>query len=104
MARSRMWYLDGTFKSRPLLFAQLYCVHYDYQDHVIPGVFVLMSDKTQRSYTDVFMHIRNEMPERHRTGPGSFSTDFEIAAANGFKEIFSSSNEAFCFFHFAQSM
>ena len=38
MSRSRMWYMDGTFKSRPLLFAQLYVVHYEYQEHVIPGI------------------------------------------------------------------
>ena len=104
MSRSRMWYLDGTFKSRPLLFAQLYCVHYDYQDHVIPGVFVLMSDKTQRSYADVFMQLRNELPDGHQGGPQFFSTDFELAAANAFKETFGNAGEAFCFFHFAQSL
>ena len=38
MSKSRMWYMDGTFKSRPLLFAQLYVLHYEYHGHVIPGV------------------------------------------------------------------
>ena len=54
MSRSDMWFLDGTFKSRPLLFAQLYVIHYRCDDHVIPGLFVLMENKREQLYTSVF--------------------------------------------------
>ena len=104
MSRSRIWYLDGTFKCRPLLFAQLYVIHYEYQDHVIPGIFVLMENKTQRSYNDVFGAIRDRMPEDLRTGPSHFSMDFELGAANAFKEVFENTEEAFCFFHLTQTL
>ena len=63
-----------------------------------------MSDKTQRSYADVFMQLRNELPEGLQDGPRSFSIDFELAAANAFKETFGNAGEAFCFFHFSQSL
>ena len=104
MARSQMWYLDGTFKCRPLLFSQLYVIHYTYQDHVLPGVFVLMDSKSERAYLDVFTTLQLQMPIDHQHGPEHFSIDFELAAFNAFKSVFPNATEAFCFFHFAQSM
>ena len=96
-----MWYIDGTFKSRPLLFAQLYIIHYDYQGHVVPGVFILMENRRQQTYSEVFEVIRNCLPEGFRGGPGHFSVDFELGAVNAFKELFPESEEVYCFFHFA---
>ena len=104
MSRSRIWFMDGTFKSRPLLFAQLFVIHYDYQDHVIPGVYILMESKSERAYHDVFTVLQQQLPPDHRHGPQHFSVDFELASANAFKEVFIGATEEFCFFHFAQSM
>ena len=99
-----MWYVDGTFKYRPLLFAQLYVVHYEYHDHVLPGVVVLMESKSEEAYHAVFTAMSLLMPEEHRHGPDHFSIDFELAASNAFKRVFVAATEQFCFFHFAQSM
>ena len=99
-----MWYLDGTFKSRPLLFAQLYVIHYSYMDNVVPGVYVLMADKRQESYNAVFSTLRDALPDEQRAGPVYYSVDFELAAANALKEVFPRAKEAFCFFHFSQSL
>ena len=96
--------MDGTFKSRPLLFNQLYVIHYQYQDHVLPGVFILMESKSERAYIDVFTTLQQNLPVGHRQGPEHFSVDFELASANAFKEVFTGTTEEFCFFHFAQSM
>ena len=97
-------YGSWTVKSRPLLFAQLYVIHYEYQDHVIPGVYILMDSKSERAYHDVFTVLQQQLPAQHRHGPQHFSVDFELASANAFKEVFIGADEEFCFFHFAQSM
>ena len=104
MSRSRIWYIDETFKSRPLLFAQLYVLHYQYQGHVIPGMFVLMERKTEQPYLDVFRTVQQQMPDDHRQGPDDFSVDFELGSANAFKNVFADATEDFCFFNFCQSM
>ena len=104
MSRSRMWYMDGTFKSRPLLFAQLYVIHYRYQEHVIPGMFVLMERKTELAYLEVFRTVQQQLPDDHRQGSEHFSVDFELGSANAFKNVFDDASEDFCFFHFCQSM
>ena len=96
--------MDGTFKSRPLLFAQLYVIHYQNDDHVIPGVFILMENKREILYNSVFIALRDRMPANLQGGPEHFSVDFELAPTNAFKAVFTNSTEAFCFFHFAQSL
>jgi hypothetical protein len=45
LARSQHWYADGTFKTVPPLFAQLYTIHGLIQSNIVPAVFVLMSEK-----------------------------------------------------------
>ena len=104
MARSNMWYLDRTFKSRPLLFSQLYVIHYEYQRHVVPGVFVLMENRQEQTYADVLTVVQNELPVNMRQGPGNFAVNFELGGSNAFKQIFPESNEAYCFFHLSQSL
>ena len=90
--------------NRDHCFAQLYVIHYEYQDHVIPGMFVLMERKTEQVYLDVFRAVQQQLPEDHRQGPEHFSVDFELAPANAFKNVFTDATEGFCFFHFCQSM
>ena len=79
-------------------------IHYQYDDHVVPGVFILMENKQEQLYTSVFQAIRDRLPANNQGGPEHFSIDFELAPTNAFKAIFPNSTEAFCFFHFAQSL
>ena len=104
MAHSPLWYMDGTFKSRPLIAAQLYVVHFERHENVLFGCAALMMDKTQQAYEAVFNAIKENLPENRRSGPARVSTDFEIQAANAFKDVFPDSMESFCFFHLAQSL
>ena len=39
MSRSTIWLMDGTFKTTPTVVAQLYVIHYQTGDHVLPGIF-----------------------------------------------------------------
>ena len=79
-------------------------IHYQYDDHVVPGVFILMENKREILYNSVFIALRDRMPANLQGGPEHFSVDFELAPTNAFKAVFPNSTEAFCFFHFAQSL
>ena len=39
-------YMDGTFKTCPGLYAQFFCIHGLVENHVVPLVFALLSDKS----------------------------------------------------------
>ncbi|CAF1271615.1 unnamed protein product, partial [Didymodactylos carnosus] len=48
------WHMDGTFKTRPLLFAQLYIIH-DYRNgYMIPTICTLTSDKSDDQAATTF--------------------------------------------------
>ncbi|KAK9731441.1 hypothetical protein QE152_g13671 [Popillia japonica] len=49
------WFADGTFKSAPPLFSQIYTIHGVRYSNVIPTVFALLPNKTQETYTRVFV-------------------------------------------------
>ena len=104
LCRSQMWYMDGTFKSRPLIVAQLYVIHYEMHGQVVPGVYALMENRREYSYRQMFEVLRDRFPEASRNGPARISTDFEVAAKTAFREVFPNSREAYCFYHFSQSL
>ena len=104
MSRSNLWLMDGTFKTAPLITSQLYVIHYDMNGHVLPGVFALMTAKTQESYTLLFEVLQEGLPAARRAGPAQFSTDFELASVTAFKIVYTNTTEGFCFFHFSQSL
>ena len=104
MGRSSQWFLDGTFKARPLLFSQLYVIHYAEDGHVLPGIFALMSQRSEAAYGMLFEAIRENLPEENKRGPARFSMDFEVAASTAMQEVFDNSAPSFCYFHFTQSL
>jgi len=44
------WYSDGTFKSSPSIFTQVFTVHGVKQGATLPLVYGLLPNKTQQSY------------------------------------------------------
>jgi hypothetical protein len=104
MGNSPMWFADGTFKSAPSIAAQLYVVHYERHGNVLLGCVALMTRRSARSYQNLFEAIRDRLPPSRRDGPAKVSTDFEVAAMNAFTTVFPNATEAYCFFHFSQSM
>ena len=104
LSRSLMWYADGTFKTVPRIAAQLYTVHYEKMGNVLPACYAIMQDRTQDTYIRLFTLIRELLPAGRQNGPSFISMDFELGAMNAFKQCFPNSQEAFCFFHFSQSI
>jgi len=96
--------MDGTFKSCPKPFCQLYTILAYVNTVYIPLVFALLPDKTQSTYETLFHHI---LTQCEVTGlqfePESVLMDFEKAAMNAVEAKFSQTRLIGCRFHLGQS-
>ena len=50
LARSENWYADGTFKTVPSIFAQLYTIQGVQSGSITPLVYALLPDKIEETY------------------------------------------------------
>ena len=101
MAESEHWFADGTFKTSPPLFQQIYTIHGVRYNSVIPTAYILMSQRTEEAYLNAFHQLKLLQP---RLNPSSIMTDYEVAAINSFRTAFPNTHIRGCFFHFMQSI
>lgn len=57
LVNNRHWLADGTFKVAPELFTQLFTVHCVINHSGLPCVYVLLRNKTEASYTQVWTQL-----------------------------------------------
>jgi hypothetical protein len=55
---AKNWAGDGTFKSSPTIFYQLYIIHVQHNEISVPRLFCLLPDKTEETYTRLFEAIK----------------------------------------------
>jgi len=51
------WFCDGTFKTAPKLFYQLYTIHVNVEGVVVPLFYCLLSKKTEAMYDRLFQIV-----------------------------------------------
>lgn len=100
------FFLDGTFKSCPKQFAQLYVIHVDLRStaketNVYPALFAFLPDKRQATYTAMFREVKRWCP---KWKPSIIKSDFEAAAINSCMLEFPDSTISGCNFHFNQCL
>ncbi|KAL0860065.1 hypothetical protein ABMA27_010380 [Loxostege sticticalis] len=93
---SQIWILDGTFKTCPDIFTQLYSIHAlvgldEGSKKIVPVVYCLLTDKAEESYM-------------YDLKPQHIITDFEISMINVIRIKFPDANHSGCFFHLAQNV
>ena len=108
LVMSKIWLADGTFKTVPTFFCQLYIVHCliggpnPFENgHLLPCVYVLLPNKSIATYTKMWKVIRDACPSCQ---PHYFFVDFEQAAINSFNSIWTLTQVKACFFHLSQSV
>jgi len=101
LSQSQHWFADGTFKSCPKLFKQLYTIHCVQHQTVLPSVFILMTNRRKATYQRIFETLKDL---QQNLNPVSILTDFEQAAFNAFKQSFPNSVHRGCFFHLTQNI
>lgn len=100
------FYSDGTFKSCPSPFIQLYSIHGDLgstvnHTNIVPLVYALMSDKKMESDIILFSMIKSQIPD---WDPKKYKTDYERAAMKAFTTVFPSVIISGCYYHFNHSI
>lgn len=101
LVSSRHWFGDGTFKTVPSLFGQLYTIHVMKYGEVFPALYILMCRKKEDTYSEMLREIKSLRPGLN---PAYFLIDFEKAAISAFRKEFSHALVKGCFFHFTQSI
>lgn len=97
---------DGTFKSCPRLFNQIFTIHADEGSNnestvISPLVYVLMTDRKKKSYEVLFRLIKSQIPDWN---PSSFTCDFEEATMFAIKNIFPDINLHGCYYHYNKAV
>jgi len=95
------WFLDGTFKTAPALFVQLYTVHALVNGRTIPCIYALLQNKTQETYIRLFEKLTTL---NVNLKPTSIMIDFELAVINSLERIFPDCEIKGCFFHLSQNI
>lgn len=101
LQESSHWFMDGTFKIAPLLFQQIYIIMAEKYDGVHPVLYSLLPNKRRETYYKLFRMVKQLASDAN---PESVSCDFELAAIQAIKDVFTSVHIHGCFFHLSQNM
>lgn len=101
LAQSDMWFVDGTFKTVPLIFNQLFTIHGVKEKQSLPLVYVLLPNKLTESYKSSFEQLKLL---NVNLKPLHLMSDFEQAIINAVSVSFPDAQQKFCFFHLGQSL
>ena len=113
LAFSKHLLIDGTFVFPKGFLQTIIIMYYDeILDKMIPGVFIVINNKTQVGYVDVFKYLKYYIENllKNRTEKykfETFTTDFEIGLYEAFNKVFNTNNKIRhlgCYFHFLQNI
>jgi hypothetical protein len=78
----KLCFIDGTFKTSPHLFHQLYTIHGMYKSEILPMVYGLLPNKTGATYERFFRQIKSM---EAGLAPETALMDFEAAVMKAFR-------------------
>ena len=105
--------MDGTFKTVPTLFHQLYTIHApvggEDNSRIFPMVYVLMTSRSEEIYKRLFEELfelgeQDGEQDDQDLSPPIIITDFEQAVINAVQSEFPESTHKGCFFHLCQNL
>ena len=100
-------FLDGTFKSYPAPFCQLYTIHIrsSVLRSAIPVLYSLLPNKTKLTYISFFNEVRNVAIKNNLIlNPKFITIDFEQGTINALKHVFSNVTIKGCNFRYNQCL
>ena len=105
LAATRTIFMDGTFKSTPRLFTQLFTIHGQYREHIVPLVYCLLPDKKRETYYNVLDIIKRKLAEMELVfDPDYVISDFETAQIGAVSTQLPRTHQRGCLFHFSQAV
>ena len=105
LSQCKTIYVDGTFKSCPKPFTQVYSIHGLYGGYVVPLVYALLTDKSATTYYNIFGKVRDAM-SAHKLifNPIYIVSDFESSLPEAINLQFPNATYMGCHFHFGQAL
>lgn len=100
LVENTTWSCDGTFKSSPQLWTQLFTVHIIVKNTFLPRVFSLLPNKREETYKRFFEALLQLRPN---ICPLNCVVDFEKGIHNALLTVFPNTSIRGCLFHFGQS-
>ena len=102
-------HMDGTFKTCPSLFSQLFIIHALVGTQTLPLLYCLLPAKDSPTYTRLFRLIvdkANElgMGQPHGFRPNLVIIDFEAAIARSLRYVLRGVTIKGCYFHYCQAL
>lgn len=105
LSEANHWHMDGTFKSAPRLFVQLFTIQVVRGNKTIPCIYGLLPTKRKRCYKNVLRIVKDAVAERHLPlQPTSIMVDFEVGLINAIQDEFPNADAKGCLFHFSQAV
>lgn len=106
---AQYWIMDGTFRTVPMLFQQLYTIHApvggENNSRILPMVYVLMTNRSEENYRRLFEELIDLGNQAGQDlSPPIIITDFEQAVINATQYEFPDSIHKGCFFHLCQNL
>jgi hypothetical protein len=101
LQRAAELFVDGTFKTTPEPFTQIYSIHGKVLGKVVPLVYALLPNKNRRSYDRLLEELKRLLPNLN---PRSIMLDYEAAAIGALSGAFPHAQLTGCFFHLGQSV
>lgn len=103
----RILFMDGTFKTTPRLWSQLYIIKGQLRENEnILLAAILLKSKTQETYKAMFRTIKSLIMQK--TGmalsPAIIMSDFESGLQPAVREEFPQTSHKGCFFHYTQAI
>jgi hypothetical protein len=96
-------FCDGTFRSVPKIFAQLYTFHGVYLGQMFPLIYALLPDKTKETYIRLFRLLQDYGSQNNlQFSPNHFQIDFEVSAIKAINLVYQNARITGCLFHFSQ--
>ena len=107
LANAQRIYVDGTFKTAPRPFTQLFTIHAEHLNRVINLAAALLTGKQQVQYQEIFNVLHQEMLRVTNGIPALIQevvSDFELAVFNAVVASFPNAQVSGCYFHFTQNL
>ena len=96
-------YADGTFKSVPAIYAQLYTIHAQVNGEIFPCFYALLSNKNLNIYNRLFTEVYR-LTGNLGDEPNDILFDFELAAMNAFRQVLPNTDIKGCYYHLCSNM
>lgn len=101
MQSAEDWYLDGTFRISPTIFAQVYSLSVARFNQTVPILYALLPSKSEDQYDKLMAWVKANAPQAN---PVTCMTDFEAAPIKSILRAYPNVGPTGCFFHLTQNI